>query len=74
MKSKLADSTKQEISDQTIQTLLTTSDRELKIAQDITSTAIYEAMSDKIKWSDLQQVQDKESSTLPTSVLSDPLE
>lgn len=72
-KSKLTDTAKQEISDNTIQTLLSTSERERSIAQDITSTAIYEAMSKKIKWSDLQSIQDKESASLPTSVLSDPL-
>lgn len=70
-KGKLADSANDELSDATIQTLFQANDRELSVAQDITSTAIYEAMSNKIKWGDLERIQNKESASLPSSVLSD---
>jgi putative nucleotidyltransferase with HDIG domain len=54
-------------------TLLRASDHERQIMEDITSTGIYEAMSHKVGWSDLQRVQDKAVSSLPSSVLNDPL-
>ncbi|TCP32347.1 hypothetical protein EV207_101326 [Scopulibacillus darangshiensis] len=73
VKDKLAKPAGNDLSNNTIESLLTTSERELTIAQDITSTAIYEAMSNKIKWSDLERVQNKASASLPSSVLNDEL-
>ncbi|MFT8871004.1 MAG: HD family phosphohydrolase [Sporolactobacillus sp.] len=61
------------VSDTTLQTLLTASDRDLQIAEDITSTGIYEAMSGKVGWTDLQRVQDKAIASLPSAVLNDPM-
>lgn len=59
------------ISDTTLKTLMTASDHNLQIAQDITSTSIYEAMSGKVGWNDLESVQTKASASLPSSVLDD---
>lgn len=66
---RLADSPDSHFSDRTLKTLLTADD--LGIAEEITSANIYEAMSDKIGWDDLQEVQDKAVSSLPSSVLND---
>lgn len=57
--------------DGTLKTLLTASDRDFQIAEDITSTSIYEAMSSKVGWNDLERVQNKASASLPSSVLND---
>ncbi|RYL91579.1 HD family phosphohydrolase [Sporolactobacillus sp. THM7-4] len=68
---KLSESPDSRLSDQTLTTLLTASDGNLSIAEDITSTSIYEAMNDKVGWNDLQRVQTKASAALPSSVLND---
>ncbi|WP_100488632.1 HD family phosphohydrolase [Sporolactobacillus pectinivorans] len=57
--------------DETLKTLLMASDRDFQIAEDITSTSIYEAMSGKVGWNDLERVQNKASASLPSSVLND---
>ncbi|MCO7175685.1 HD family phosphohydrolase [Sporolactobacillus kofuensis] len=68
---RLADSADSKLSHSTLSALLTASDHNLQIAEDIASTSIYEAMSDKVGWNDLQRVQDKASAQLPSSVLND---
>lgn len=72
-KGKLSASVREELSDDSLKSLLLTSEKELTIAEDITSTGIYEAMSNKIKWSDLERIQNKASAALPASVLNDNL-
>lgn len=59
--------------DTALASLLRASDHDLQIVEDITSTSIYEAMSSKVGWTDLQRVQDKAVSSLPASVLNDSL-
>jgi uncharacterized domain HDIG len=59
--------------DTALASLLTASDHDLLIVEDITSTGIYEAMSGKVSWNDLQRIQDKSVSSLPSSVLNDSL-
>ncbi|TGA99585.1 HD family phosphohydrolase [Sporolactobacillus shoreae] len=59
------------IPDETLKTLLTAPDRNFQIAEDITSTSIYEAMSGKVGWNDLERVQNKAAASLPSSVLND---
>ncbi|WKB36909.1 hypothetical protein QS257_08745 [Terrilactibacillus sp. S3-3] len=68
---KLTGSTDETLADSTLATLLQASEHRLSIAEDITSTGIYEAMSNKVGWNDLQRVQDKASASLPSSVLND---
>ncbi|RYM05313.1 HD family phosphohydrolase [Sporolactobacillus sp. THM7-7] len=67
----LSESSDSRLSDETLATLLVATDQHLSIAEDITSTSIYEAMSDQVGWNDLQQVQNKAASSLPSSVLDD---
>ncbi|MFT8317543.1 MAG: HD family phosphohydrolase [Sporolactobacillus sp.] len=59
------------LSDDTLRTLVTASDHNLQIAEDITSTSIYEAMNAKVGWNDLERVQGKAAASLPSSVLDD---
>ncbi|MCQ2008441.1 MAG: HD family phosphohydrolase [Sporolactobacillus sp.] len=68
---RLSDSADSHLSDNTLTALLTASDHNLQIAEDIASTGIYEAMNDKVGWNDLERVQDKASASLPSSVLND---
>lgn len=68
---RLSGSSDAHLSDSTLTALLTASDHNLQIAEDIASTSIYEAMNDKVGWNDLQRVQDKASASLPSSVLND---
>ncbi|MDD9147587.1 HD family phosphohydrolase [Sporolactobacillus sp. CQH2019] len=68
---RLAASPDTKISNTTMKTLMTASDRDLQVAQDIVSTSIYEAMSGKVGWNDLESVQTKASASLPSSVLDD---
>lgn len=68
---RLADSTDSHLSNTTLTALITASDHNLQIAEDIASTSIYEAMNAKVGWNDLERVQDKASASLPSSVLND---
>ncbi len=71
IKGGLSDASDSRLPENTLKTLLTSSEKNLQIAEDITSTSIYEAMSDKVGWNDLERVQNKASASLPSSVLSD---
>lgn len=68
---KLSETPDSNLSDETLRTLLTASGSDIQIAEDITSTSIYEAMNEKVGWNDLQRVQNKASASLPSSVLND---
>lgn len=61
----------QGLSDRTLRTLVTASDHDLQVAEDITSTSIYEAMNAKVGWNDLEKIQSKAAANLPSSVLND---
>lgn len=67
----LTQSHDQGVSDDTLQTLVTASTHDLQVAEDIISTSIYEAMSVKVGWNDLEKVQSKAAANLPSSVLND---
>ncbi|CAM3106505.1 HD family phosphohydrolase [Sporolactobacillus spathodeae] len=72
---KIADGTDtsqdQGLSDRTLRTLVIASDHDLQVAEDITSTSIYEAMNAKVGWNDLEKAQSKAAANLPSSVLND---
>ncbi|RYL90402.1 HD family phosphohydrolase [Sporolactobacillus sp. Y61] len=67
----LAETPDANISPSALKSLLTASENEISIAEDMASTSIYEAMSQKIGWNDLQRVQERSAVSLPTSVLND---
>ncbi len=69
----LTKSASQQISDSTIGTLLTSSDHDFALASDIVSSSIYESMSNKIKWDDLDNVQQSAVNSIPTTVDSQSL-
>ncbi|WP_010632216.1 HD family phosphohydrolase [Sporolactobacillus vineae] len=73
VKKGLSQAPESSLPDSALSSLLRASDHELQIVEDITSTGIYEAMSNKVGWNDLQRVQEKAVSSLPSSVLNDPL-
>lgn len=73
-KDRLKDSTARTLSDDTLKTLLSASDHDVALARDLTSSAIYEAMSDKVKWADLESAQNKAIRSIPASVVSDGLQ
>ncbi|GGH84980.1 putative nucleotidyltransferase with HDIG domain [Pullulanibacillus pueri] len=67
---KLNDATDNQLPDDTISKLLTFSEEDFSRTRDITSSTIYETMSNKIKWSDLKDTQEKAVDSIPTSVIS----
>jgi cyclic-di-AMP phosphodiesterase PgpH len=73
-KDKLVNSTGDQLSDGTLKTLLTVSDRDFALAQDIVSSTIYDAMSNKVKWANLEETQTKAIRSIPTSVVKDDLQ
>lgn len=68
---RLSASPDSRLSNGTLEVLMKASGHNLQIAQDITSTGIYEAMNGKVGWNDLERVQTKASASLPSSVLND---
>ncbi|WEG14236.1 HD family phosphohydrolase [Pullulanibacillus sp. KACC 23026] len=73
VRNKLTDSASQQISDSTLKTLLTTSEHNFGLASEIVSSSIYESMSNKIKWDDLDKVQQAALNSIPTTVDSQEL-
>ncbi|GGE47144.1 cyclic-di-AMP phosphodiesterase PgpH [Pullulanibacillus camelliae] len=53
-----------------ISSLLSFSEQDFSRTRDITSSTIYETMSNKIKWSDLEATQQKAIDSIPTTVVS----
>ncbi|MFD2618272.1 HD family phosphohydrolase [Terrilactibacillus laevilacticus] len=73
VRSKLSSDASRALSDKTIQVLLNAKDKDLMTAQDITNNLIYEALNNKVKWSDLERVQNRAVSSLPVSMIGDSL-
>lgn len=73
VRASLTASASQQISDQTLQTLLTINDHDFTLASDIVSSSIYESMSNKIKWGDLDKVQQAAVNSIPSTVDSQTL-
>lgn len=70
---KLKNTTGGKLSDDTLRTLLSVSDRDFALAQEIANSTIYDTMMDKIKWADLEDAQNKAIRSIPKSVVNDDL-
>ncbi|MGV3488024.1 MAG: HD family phosphohydrolase [Tuberibacillus sp.] len=70
---KLANYNGNQLSDDTIKTLLSISDSDLALAEEITNSTIYDTMSNKIKWATLEDAQSKAIQSIPKSVVKDDL-
>lgn len=71
---KLANSAGDQLSDNTLKTLLSVSDRDFALAKDIVSSTIYDALSNKVQWANLDETQNKAIQSIPTSVVKDDLQ
>lgn len=70
---KLDDTAGDQLSDNTIKTLLTISDHDFAAARDMISSTIYDTMSNKIKWTTLEDAQKKALRSIPASLVSENL-
>lgn len=67
---KLNQASDNHLSKETISNLLTFSKHDFSRTRDITSSTLYETMSNKIKWSKLEKTQQKAIDSIPTTVVS----
>ena len=73
VRKNMTKSTNDQLSDDTLTTLLTISDRDFALSSEYVSNAIYDSMSNKIKWNDLDKVQTGAVNSIPATVDSDNL-